>query len=273
MITDLFDVPTPIVQFDHLGRYVLPDPTTGEKKSWTRVTTFAKAIADTYHLEAWKRRQVALGLLGQRGLLTRVAESETKRELDTVVEEAMEAAGANEGRRHGTKMHSIIERINRGEHPDIPEYMADDVAAYQAELDKYGISIDPRHVERRIINTVYDLAGTFDALVTLPSWTPHLVFDLKTAEKMDHSWLETSIQLASYANTRHLLACSLDAFEEMPQVDLEVAIVAHLPAGQGKCELYEVDIARGWDYAALAADVRAARSSTRGLAVRYRPLT
>lgn len=259
-------------EMDHLGRYVFPDPATGERRSWTRVTTFAKVLADTYNLEAWKRRNVAVGLAGRPNLYhaARVATaSGDKKALNQVCDEAMAAAGANAGREHGTAMHSIIERINRGEDPEIPEHMAGDVQAYRVALADAGIGIATRYVERRIINTTHGLAGTFDGLATYPDNPPLVVFDLKTAATMDHSWLETAIQLAAYANATQLLTTDLAAYDAMPEIDRATALVAHVPAGKGRCDIYEVDIARGWAYAELCRDVRAARRSARGLARQY----
>jgi hypothetical protein len=48
-------------------------------------------------------------------------------------------------------------------------------------------------------------------------------------------------------------------YEPMPPCDRETAIVAHLPVGEGKLTIYEVDIAKGWQIAELCYRVRNAR--------------
>lgn len=269
MITDLFDAPAPIVRFDHLGRYLLPDPISGEIKHWTRVTTFAKTLADTYHLDAWKRRKVAQGLAARPDLVEAAASVEDVRTLNQICDEAMEAAGANDGRNHGTAMHSVIERINRGENPKIPDHMAADVAAYLDEVARAGLEILPEYVERRVINREYNLAGTFDGIGRLPDGGLPLIVDLKTAADMGSSWLETSVQLACYAGSEHVVTEDLTGVEPMLAVDQEVALVIHLPAGQGTCQIHEVDISTGYSLAELTFNVRGARSAARSLA---RPL-
>src|SRR5690606_3682330 len=40
------------------------------------------------------------------------------------------------------------------------------------------------------------------------------------------------------------------------EVDQDRAIVSHLPAGQGRCELHWVDIAAGWEAVQVATQVR-----------------
>jgi hypothetical protein len=50
-------------EFDHLKRYLLPDPVTGGKDvPWTRVSTYAKSISDMYGLTQWEKRMVAKGV-------------------------------------------------------------------------------------------------------------------------------------------------------------------------------------------------------------------
>jgi hypothetical protein len=47
---------------DRYGRYKLVDPATGEVRPYTRATTFAKSISDTFTLSLWSQRMVAKGL-------------------------------------------------------------------------------------------------------------------------------------------------------------------------------------------------------------------
>src|SRR5690606_4192456 len=47
---------------DRWGRYLLPDPQTGEIRPFTRTTTLAGTITDTYGIHRWEPRGVARGL-------------------------------------------------------------------------------------------------------------------------------------------------------------------------------------------------------------------
>ncbi len=42
-------------------------------------------------------------------------------------------------------------------------------------------------------------------------------------------------------------------------IDLDTATIIHLPAGEGRCDLVDVDIRAGWDAVQLATKVRAWR--------------
>jgi len=53
------------IRMDRFGRYLLVNPLTGKEEPFTRATTIAKTLDDTYYLEQWQLRQVAYGL-GQR---------------------------------------------------------------------------------------------------------------------------------------------------------------------------------------------------------------
>src|SRR5690606_11998477 len=55
-------------KFDQYGRYVLPDPETGEERAWTRATTIANTLADRFGLEQWAKRNVVLGIAAREDL-------------------------------------------------------------------------------------------------------------------------------------------------------------------------------------------------------------
>ena len=65
----LGDTPTrPQPERDRYGRYKIPHPTTGKDMSWTRATTMASSVADTFGLTNWKTRMVAYGLVNLGGM-------------------------------------------------------------------------------------------------------------------------------------------------------------------------------------------------------------
>src|SRR5215472_1429035 len=111
---------------DRYGRYILPDPKTGKRRSWTRATTWAQTIADTYALNQWQKRMVALGLAQRPDLLAQVA---------TVLEpDAEEHAGASQRSNLGTALHSFLEHLDLGREVQVPEPWDQDVAAYRQTL-------------------------------------------------------------------------------------------------------------------------------------------
>jgi hypothetical protein len=50
------------------------------------------------------------------------------------------------------------------------------------------------------------------------------------------------------------------AYEPMPPVRQDRALIIHLPAGQARCDLHWIDITAGWDAAQLAAAARTWRN-------------
>ena len=58
---------------DRWGRYIIPHPHTGKKTSWTRATTWAKTLDDTFALTKWELRMAGLGLVARPDLLASVA--------------------------------------------------------------------------------------------------------------------------------------------------------------------------------------------------------
>lgn len=239
---------------DRWGRYLLPDPETGRERAWTRATTLASAIADTHALTKWQLRMAIKGLAMRQDLLALAAAAsiEDKATLDRVAEDAKQIAGSSAGANAGTALHSFTEAVDRGEDVQIPPPWDADITAYKRTLAEHGITTHPQWVERITIVPEFGVAGTLDRIVTLPDGR-QVIGDIKTGRDLSYSWPEIAIQLALYAHATHMWSGS---WEPMPKVDHTEAVVFHVPAGQGRCQLYTVDIAAGWEMAAIAHQVR-----------------
>lgn len=261
---------------DGYGRYLLPDPTGKAKKPkpFTRATTFAKSISDTFALSEWAQRMGAKGLAENPDLLMRIATlslDTDKREINNVFDEAKNRAGAKTAANLGTALHAFSEQVDRGESPIIPAPYDADIAAYSALLDAHGIEIVPEYIERIVLEPTYEIAGTFDRIVRLtrdlevvmPDGTVVLlqtgelvVFDLKTGRDLSYGWNEIAIQLAIYARAKYIYNRADDKLEDMPFVRDDVALVLHLPVGKAKATMYAVDVAEGWKACKLCEQVR-----------------
>lgn len=261
-MADQFDAPTPAQasakdepEFDRYGRYVIPHPVTGKKTSWTRATTYAKSISDTYALGQWMLRMAVKGVATRPDLYALAAATpiEDKDGLNRIAEDAKEAAAAKAGANLGTALHSFTEQVDRGEVPNVPEPWARDIAAYKKMLADHRIAILPQYLERKVVVPDIGIAGTFDRIVDRGGLK---IGDLKTGKDLSFGWLEIAIQLAIYSRATHLWTPSTRTFEPMPAVDQDVALVFHLPVGQALAVLYEVDIAAGWRAAQLCGQVR-----------------
>lgn len=259
------------IERDRWGRYVLPDPETGEKRSWTRATTVANVLKDRFALEGWSQRNIVYGM-GQRPDLFYLAAS-CKREddetLKQVVKDADAASASSSKANIGSAVHEFAARIEAGEEIEVPPPYDADVNTYLATLASQGIELVPGWIERIVIVPEIGVAGQADRLWRGPWSHPenvHLeplprIGDLKTSTKdatdfTKYGSQDIPIQAGIYANATHWWAGSEHGWVEMPEVDRTRAVIAHMPAGSAECDLYEVDIEAGWEAVRLALDVR-----------------
>jgi hypothetical protein len=217
----------------------------------------------------WARRNVAFGMARDASLVARTLaaagdpstwDQKTKRTVDRIVEDASTVAQAHKGADIGTAVHRLTELVDRGESVIAGPYEPD-LNAYVDALIRAGLTPDPRYVECRLVCDALELAGTADRLLKRAdgSW---VVADLKTGATVDYGGLGWSAQLAAYAHS-DLYDPTDDTRKQTPPLDKTVGIIVHLPAGQGVCTLYEIDLVAGYRAAQLANEVRAIRREAR----------
>ena len=245
------------IKRDRWGRPQIPDPATGKVRAWTRATTLAGTISDRFGLERWAQRNIVRGIaLNENLVLRAVAAGEDKDALSKVAEAAMAAAGSSEASAIGTALHAIAERLDAGESVEIPTTFRSDVEAYQAALKAADLQTVPGWIERFVVVPEVEAAGTPDRLfevvneIGLP-----MIGDLKTgADQLKYGAVEIAAQLAIYSRASHWW--DGEKLHAMPKVDQAVGIVAHMPAREGRCVLYVVDLHRGWEIAKLCYEAR-----------------
>jgi hypothetical protein len=237
-------------RFDGFNRYVLPHPDTGKDFAWTRVTTFARALRDTFALTRWQLRMAGRGLCVRGDLVARIAsEYDDDAVIDKAVADAMEHAGSTVKATYGTALHRLTEGIDRDEEIVEPPELRADLDSYRSTVSRSGLIFHA--IEQIVCIPDLGLAGTLDRIVS--AGADAFVWDLKTGD-VEQAWLEIAVQLACYAHAAYLW--DGDRWAPMLPVRQDVAIVAHLPTGEGQVTLYVVDIARGWQAAQLCRDVR-----------------
>ncbi len=295
MTDDLFDSPGEStddagVARDRWGRYLLPDPTAHTKSKpqpYTRATTFAGSVADTFKLGQWQQRMVAKGLTLAPELYALAAATplEERDTLNTVCDDASKVAGSRSRATLGTAMHAFTEGYDKAlkagqPAPFVPAQYQPEIAAY-AELVA-GLGIEWVEIERIVVVPEFGVAGTFDRIgrltrpltvgapgtsapeegqYTLPAGS-HVIVDLKTGRDLSYSWHEIAIQLALYAHGFGMWNRQRGAYDRMPEgIDQDVALVIHLPVRDddtqpAQATLHAVDIAEGWRAAELCRQVR-----------------
>lgn len=260
------------VKIGHAGRYVLPDPITGKEKHWTRVSTIANVLRESFHLDKWQLRMVAKGMGIRPDLVALAANLDVKEDRDAlqdIADKAHEAAGGNIGANMGTALHAYAERVDRGEDLSKEGMHGNTRKAldrYRKTIAEYGLEIDPNLMERVVLNYEYGIVGRLDRIVNDPLlWNLPRIGDLKTGSTMDFGGLEIAMQLALYANADYMWNEETGEWEDFPKIDREMAIVMHLPSKGEICEIYDVGIDDGWKCVRLAMNVRKARKIGKGL--------
>jgi hypothetical protein len=245
---DIHEVPR-----DRWGRPLIkPIDGQGRAKAYTRATTYVGCLEDTFNLAKWQQRMVALGLAARPDLLLAVsAHSDDKRRLDDICAEAREAAAASSAATTGTALHRLAERLDRGEDVAVPPMAAADLDAYR----RATTGIDWLHIEQITVHDELKVAGTPDRIGRIGG--RGRIYDLKTGS-IEWGMGKIAMQLALYARSR-LYDIATGQRTDL-DVDLERAVIIHLPAGEGRCELVEVDITAGWEAVQLATQVRAWRA-------------
>lgn len=235
---------------DRYGRPMVLAPNGKKRLPYRRTTTFVGCLEDTYNLMAWKNRQVAYGM-GQRKdlvLAAAAADPDDKRKLNEIAEKATEHAMASASATTGTALHALTERVDRGQPLGVvpTEYQAD-IAAYQ----KATAAVEFTGIEAFRIHDDWQVAGTTDRIGKLHGRP--MIMDIKTGSiDFPH---KMAMQLAMYAHSTPYDIPTDKRIDDAEPVDPNRGIIIHLPAGQGRCDLYQIDIGKGWGACLLAKKV------------------
>lgn len=255
MTTPLFDPPRLHIPRDRWKRPLIVPPDGGKPKAYTRCTRYVDCLEDKYHLELWKLRMCALGLADRPDLLLSVsAHRDDKQALNGITEQAREAAESSAASNTGTAVHLLCERVDRGRPlGTVPDTARRDVAAYQRATAMFTNV----YIEQFTVYDLLRIGGTPDRVV---HWNGnYYIADIKTGADVEWGALKIAMQLSVYAHGVPYLPPGERHPYEFP-VDQERAIVIHLPAGTGTCELHFVNIDLGWEAVQVAAQVRRFRS-------------
>lgn len=238
-------------------------PQGGEPIPYQRASSFGKVLDDTFFLELWGKRMVALGLAERPDLqLGVVAHRDDKKKLNSLCKEAVNAAKGSAAATTGTALHALTEQLDRG-----VEMSGAVPTAYLADLHAYADAtegIEWLRIEEFMVQDELQVAGTPDR-VALIDGAPTIV-DLKSGASIHFGIGTIAVQLAIYAHSAIYTPDPVGR-EVIDGLDQDRALVLHMPAGSGTCTRHWVDVKRGWEGARLAADVRGWRGGTEQLAV------
>ena len=228
-------------------------PLKGTKRvAYRRATTFVGCLDDTNGLMKWMSRQVAFGMGQRKDLVLAVAAADPtdKKKIGEIADKAAEHAKgvAGDAAETGTALHSLTERIDRGGPLGVVP------SEYQADIEAYRKAtghIEYVGIETFRVHDEWKVAGTADRIGIL-NGRP-MIMDIKTGS-IDYPH-KMAMQLAMYARSLPYEISTDQRGIDVKEVDLNYGVIIHLPAGQGRCDLYEIDIAKGWGACLIARQV------------------
>jgi hypothetical protein len=233
----------------------IPDPLTGRKRRWVRVSTVARAISNEYLLNLWKLRMACKGMALRADLCARILSSDDREDGNAIAEAAMEAAKASEGANNGTALHDFTKLVDLGRPVTAPnQAWTDDIEAYRNTLDEWGFELVPGMVERTVCLPELGIIGTFDRLLRHRRTARLYIGDLKTAGKIWYGWGEIATQLSLYSRgswlwhkEARIWTPMADELAPLGELDLDQAVVMHIKIGTAKCRLHWIPIDEGWE--------------------------
>lgn len=285
-------------RYDRYGRYKLLHPKTGKPVKWTRATTYAKSIQDTFALSQWAQRMTLKGAALRSDIVAAVSTLDVKQDKDRVnalVEDAKKAAGNKVAANLGTALHAFTEDRDKAlvgipvKAKAIPDDLRPTVDAYELLLRDFGLEPVPGLIEFTTAVLQYEIAGTSDRCYratrditfTLHGRTitlyagEYVIGDVKSGADLSYGWLEICIQLAIYAqglnscgtwdwNTGTWGHPTVPGQDDVQiKVRTDVGLIPHLPVdrkeGAPLATLYAVDLDFGWASAVLCGQVRSTR--------------
>jgi len=234
---------------DRYGRPLVVPVKGGKPIAYTRATTIANSLDDASALVAWKMRMTAIGLTTRPDILLSIsAAQEDKMAVNSLIEDAMQVAGANKAANIGTALHSFAERLDLGQDLGvISDEWVSDIKAYEHATK----ILSNKFIEQFSVLDKYKIAGTPDRVVEYKGEL--FIADIKTG-RIDHP-NNIAIQLAIYANGLPYDSATATR-GTWGKVNKDKAIIIHLPAGTGTCKLMWIDIKEGFKGLQLAMKAR-----------------
>lgn len=219
------------------------------------VTTLAKIPDNTFNLDKWRQRKLAVGLALRPDYVEVIAAHfDQDGTVDEYIDKAIEAAQASQGSNTGIAAHRVTQRRDTGETIIDTPLSAYIVKSWDEALERAGLEVVPEYIEACVVYPARKIAGRFDRYLRRKSDGRLVVADLKTGAKAIKFPHSMACQLGLYANApliaRNIVADSkgdfeTEDFEEAPDVDKEIAYIFHIPV-DAEPMVAELDISAGW---------------------------
>lgn len=244
---------------DRWGRPLIIPADGGKPVAYGRFSSHGSVLEDKFALEKWKIRTSAIGLTKREDLFAQLAAcpADDSKRLDDIMSQALEAGGGSVGANLGTALHEFTQRLDTGEISidDIGEPWRTDMQAYVDTMKANNLTVIPELVEVNLVNDLLELAGTADRFYRHPELGV-ICADIKTGKQISKNPLAYAVQLASYA---HSMLYDIETGQRKrihEDLVLHVGYIIHIPANQGRCDIYEVNMLDAMEAARLARTVK-----------------
>lgn len=293
-MTDFFNMPEPDVMRGPGGSPMLVPrglEATGVRSAYTRASYMADFIEEKDYIHKWEMRYLAKAM-GQNEDLAALAacevystgikdapkgreKTQSGRNLDSIIERALDRVRIHEKADRGTAVHGFTEPRFWAQEPHeaVPERMRGPVDAFW-EINRREC-IELVGTEMFTANDITMSAGTFDHLARIPGHPlfkdEYIVSDKKTGRFDPFSW---AVQISSYANGDPYNT-ETDQRPEWPgPINKDYGLVWQIDCepdidDKRRVKLWVIDIALGWEMAQVASTVRDAHLRD-DIAVAYR---
>lgn len=238
--------------------------------AYTRVSTLAETLDDKGGLLDWSAANAAVGVVRDASLYAQLAHLVSayrdpwadpvgKKQLKPLVARAQQVAGSDEAAGMGTAFHGLTEIIDQGGRPEfVPPPMIPWLAEYETVMADWEV-LD---TEVFVVNDLLQTAGSLDRLMRHRKTGRVVVGDVKTGKSEPEYPLKTTVQVAIYAHGERYDQETGTRAALHEEIDLDHGLLIHAPirgGGLPRVTPYPLDLARGWEFAQLAIQVRAAR--------------
>lgn len=272
------DPPRASATYDGWGRYKLPSPSTGRPTGYTRATTVASTLDDTYNLSRWARRETVRHVIDAQGsagesrrqfmTLRDALAEENKGAVDSALDALDELGGGKDAAELGTAVHAWLEAVDIGQilPADVPPQFQPYVTNYRTVLARYGLTPVPEYAERVVLNDNGEetIAGTLDRIYRVEATGELILGDVKTSKTLEYGYLAHSVQLAIYSHANWMLKADGTGWEPMPELSREYGLIMHVPSNQPeRSEAVTMDLAYGLSSLAVSLDVRRRRKEAK----------
>jgi hypothetical protein len=198
-------------EYNRYGQYQLPHPATGRPSAFSRATTIASTLDETYNLDMWIQRQLVKSVLeGVRlqmdlqrdgriptsdeqqlheAMTTLWSTDPSTQKFNQAADTVNNLQGGRDASEFGTAVHAWLEAIDVGivQPSQVPDLFRDHVEAYREVLKRHALLPVPEYTERIVCNddngpdgqAGETITGTLDRLFRVVSTGNLVLGDVK----------------------------------------------------------------------------------------------